>query len=225
MGRASLRSSGQPSNSTASSTASLSGSEPAAPESTGSAEPDAPDAGARDAEALTQPSKILLAGVPALTVALAAVGGATGGLARMVRGPDRHRTGLHRFDLPRVRAGGAGSPARDHIRLLGGGGSPTRQRSLILLASGLVLVIGIALALNAQIIVMGYGQAPVVTGTVTPTSAGDALVLQPEIVMTMVERLVGAGSGWCGRGVDGVGATVTRPWGRPVLGLVRSHRS
>ena len=41
--------------------------------------------GPADADALNQLSKILLAVVPALTVALAAVGGATGGLARMFR--------------------------------------------------------------------------------------------------------------------------------------------
>jgi hypothetical protein len=155
--------------------ASLSGSESAAPEATASAKPEASDAGVRDAEGLTQLSKILLAVVPALTVALAAVGGATGGLARMFR----DQTGAAQAAialiflafalaaLARLPATTSGSSAVLARR--------RRQRSLILLASGLVLVIGIALAFNAQIVVMGNGQAPVVTGTVTPTSAGDAL--------------------------------------------------
>jgi hypothetical protein len=117
----------------------------------------------------------LLAVVPALTVALAAVGGATGGLARMFR----DQTGAAQASialiflafalaaLARLPATAAGSSA---VRV-----RRQRQRSLILLASGLVLVIGIALAFNAQIIVMGNGQAPTVTGTITPASSGDSL--------------------------------------------------
>jgi hypothetical protein len=131
--------------------------------------------GATEADALNQLSKILLAVVPALTVALAAVGGATGGLARMFR----DQTGAAQASialiflafalagLARLPASAAGSSA--------GRARRGRQRSLILLASGLVLVIGIALAFNAQIVVMGHGQAPVVTGTIMPTSSGDSL--------------------------------------------------
>src|SRR3954468_10963742 len=65
--------------------ASPSGSESAAPDPKASAGPEAPDAGGDEAETLTRLAKILLAVVPALTVALAAVGSATGGLARMFR--------------------------------------------------------------------------------------------------------------------------------------------
>jgi hypothetical protein len=121
-------------------------------------------------------SKILLAVVPALTVALAAVGSATGGLARMFRdqtGAARVSIGLIFLafalaGLARLPATVPGSSAARMFRR-------QRLRALILLASGLVLVVGIAGAFNAQIVVMGNGQAPVVTGTITPTSSGDSL--------------------------------------------------
>src|SRR3954447_408047 len=147
--------------------ASPSGSESAAPDPKASAEPEAPDAGGDEAETLNRLAKILLAVVPALTVALAAVGSATGGLARMFR----DQTGAARASIALIfLAFALAGLARLPATALG-----QRRRALILLASGLVLVVGIAWAFNAQIVVMGNGQAPVVTGTITPTSSGDSL--------------------------------------------------
>src|SRR3954452_1378908 len=160
--------------------------QPAEPGSAPASEPDAaapppepvapPDDGLGEADTLNRMSKILLAVVPALTVALAAVGSATGGLARMFR----DQTGVARASIgliflsfalaalarrPTVTA--SGQPAR----------SPRLQRlrGAMLLLSGLTLVVGIAWAFDAQISVMGRGQAPAVTGTVTPTASGDQL--------------------------------------------------
>src|SRR4051812_22163730 len=140
----------------------------------------APEAGRAialdEAEGLDRLAKILLAVVPALTVALAAVGSATGGLARMFRdqtGVARASIGLIFLSFAlaalarRPTATASGQPAR----------SPRLQRlrGAMLLLSGLTLVVGIAWAFDAQISVMGRGQAPAVTGTVTPTASGDQL--------------------------------------------------
>jgi hypothetical protein len=132
--------------------------------------------GATEADALNQLSKVLLAVVPALTVALAAVGGATGGLARMFRDQTGAAQGsIALIFLAFALAGLARLPAIAPGSSAGRMFRRQRLRALILLASGLVLVIGIAWAFNAQISVMGHGQAPVVSGTITPTSSGDSL--------------------------------------------------
>jgi predicted cobalt transporter CbtA len=164
--------SGQPPDSSES----LSGLEPAAPAPEASAGPEAPNGGGDEAETLNRLSKILLAVVPALTVALAAVGSATGGLARMFRdqtGAARASIGL--IFLAFALAGSARLPATAPGSSAARMFRRQRLRALVLLASGLALVIGIAGAFNAQIVVMGNAQAPVVTGSITPTSSGDSL--------------------------------------------------
>lgn len=50
-----------------------------------------------------------------------------------------------------------------------------RLRAGLVVVSLVALVAGIAWAFDAQIVVMGGGQAPVVTGSVTPTQGGDTL--------------------------------------------------
>jgi hypothetical protein len=129
-----------------------------------------------EAESLNRMSKILLAVVPALTVALAAVGSATGGLARMFR----DQTGAARASIALIFLSFAlAALARRPITTPGGhAGKRARLLKLragMLLLSGVTLVVGIAWAFDAQITVMGRGQAPAVTGSVTPTSSGDAL--------------------------------------------------
>jgi hypothetical protein len=138
--------------------------------------PAAPDAGGDEAEVLNRLSKILLAVVPALTVALAAVGSATGGLARMFR----DQTGAAQASIALVflafaLACVARLPATAPEASAASTFRRQRLRALVLMASGLLLVLGIAWAFNAQIVVMGKGQAPVVTGTITPASSGDSL--------------------------------------------------
>jgi hypothetical protein len=137
------------------------------------AEPDDPFAAA---EGLNRLAKIVLAAVPALTVALTAVGGATGGLARLFR----DETGAARgsialifvsFALAAVAArtgagtGVLGSPTRRRLRL----------RAALLMISTAAFVGGVAWAFDAQISVMGRGQAPLVTGAVTPAASGATL--------------------------------------------------
>lgn len=132
------------------------------------------DVAVDQAESLNRLSKILLAVVPALTVALAAVGSATGGLARMFR----DQTGAARASIALIfLAFALAALAR---RPVTAPGAATRTRLLrlragMLLLSGLALVVGIAWAFDAQITVMGRGQAPAVTGSVTPTASGDTL--------------------------------------------------
>ena len=124
------------------------------------------------AESLDRLSKILLAVVPALTVALAAVGSATGGLARLFR----DQTGAARAAIALVFLSFAlAALARRPVTPGAGAGKQTRVRAGMLLVSALALVVGIAWAFDAQIAVMGRGQAPAVTGSVTPTAAGDTL--------------------------------------------------
>src|SRR4051812_6824868 len=153
--------------------ASPSGSESAAPDPKASAEPEAPDAGGDEAETLNRLAKILLAVVPALTVALAAVGSATGGLARMFR----DQTGAARASIALIFLSFAlAALARRPVTTPGGHmGKRARLRAGMLLVSALALVVGIAWAFDAQITVMGRGQAPAVTGSVTPTPSGDSL--------------------------------------------------
>jgi PA-IL-like protein len=151
-----------------------SGAEPdaAAPPAEPAATPAAP---LDEADNLNRLSKILLAVVPALTVALAAVGSATGGLARMFRdqtGAARASIGLIFLSfalaaLARRTAAAGGQPERV--------GRLQRLRGGMLLLSGLTLVVGIAWAFDAQISVMGRGQAPAVSGSVTPSASGDLL--------------------------------------------------
>jgi hypothetical protein len=129
-----------------------------------------------EAVGLDRLAKILLAVVPALTVALAAIGGATGGLARLFR----DQTGAARASIALVFVSFAlAALARRPVTTPGGHvGKRVRRRDLragMLLISALTLVVGIAWAVDAQIAVMGRGQAPAVTGSVTPTSSGDAL--------------------------------------------------
>lgn len=50
-----------------------------------------------------------------------------------------------------------------------------RLRAGMLLLSGLALVVGIAWAFDAHVTVMGRGQAPAVTGSVSPTPSGGSL--------------------------------------------------
>jgi hypothetical protein len=150
------------------------GPEPAQPEA---AEPEpVPDDPFAAAAGLNRLAKIVLAVVPALTVALTAVGGATGGLARLFR----DQTGAARgsialifvsFALAALAArtgagtGVLGSPTRRRLRL----------RAALLLISTAAFVGGVAWAFDAQISVMGRGQAPLVTGAVTPVASGATL--------------------------------------------------
>jgi len=127
-------------------------------------------------ENLDRLSKVVIAVIPALVAALAVVGGATGGLARMFRDDSmaaRSAVGLIFLSFalaaftrrsPTVRRSGAGIVDR-----------PAGARAGLLIVSGVILVVGIAWAFETQIGVMGNGQAPVVTGTVTPTPTGDSL--------------------------------------------------
>jgi hypothetical protein len=126
-----------------------------------------------EAESLDRLAKILLAVVPALTVALAAVGSATGGLARMFR----DQTGAARASIALIFLSFAlAALARRPVTTPGGHmGKRARLRAGMLLVSALALVVGIAWAFDAQITVMGRGQAPAVTGSVTPTPSGDSL--------------------------------------------------
>jgi hypothetical protein len=126
-----------------------------------------------EAESLDRLAKILLAVVPALTVALAAVGSATGGLARMFR----DQTGAARASIALIFLSFAlAALARRPVTTPGGhAGKQARLRAGMLLVSALALVVGIAWAFDAQITVMGRGQAPAVTGSVTPTPSGDSL--------------------------------------------------
>lgn len=129
-----------------------------------------------EVENLDRLSKVLMAVIPALVAALAVVGGATGGLARMFRDDSvaaRSAVGLIFLSFalaactrrsPTVGRSGAGTVDR-----LAG------TRAGLLMVSGVVLVAGIAWAFETQIAVMGNGQAPVVTGTLTPTPTGDSL--------------------------------------------------
>jgi hypothetical protein len=126
-----------------------------------------------EAESLDRLAKILLAVVPALTVALAAVGSATGGLARMFR----DQTGAARASIALIFLSFAlAALARRPVTTPGGHmGKRARLRAGMLLVSALALVVGIAWAFDAQITVMGRGQTPAVTGSVTPTPSGDSL--------------------------------------------------
>jgi hypothetical protein len=138
--------------------------------------PGSPPAGSSDdpfdaATHLDRLSKIVLAAVPALTVALAAVGSATGGLARLFRDQTtvaRLAVGLVflSFLLAALASRtGAGSSI----------GRGSGRRALLLLLSSAAFIAGAAWAFDAQIAVMGSGEAPIVTGSVTPSAAGATL--------------------------------------------------
>jgi hypothetical protein len=129
-----------------------------------------------EAETLNRLARIVLAVVPALTIALTAVGSATGGLARLFRdeaGAARASIALIflSFALAALasRAGrrpqAAGSVTPHRLRL----------RATMLLVSIAVFVFGAAWAFEAQITVMGTGEAPMVTGALTPNALGATL--------------------------------------------------
>lgn len=150
--------------------------EAAAPEST--AETETPPGGRLgQAESLNGLAKIVLAIVPALTVALAAVGGATGGLARLFRDQTGAARGavaliflsfvLAALATRTAAAAGSVAPATSSRRI--------GAKAVLLLASTALFVAGVAWAFDAQISVMGRGQAPLVTGSVTPGPAGASL--------------------------------------------------
>jgi len=120
----------------------------------------------------------VLAAVPALTVALAAVGGATGGLARLFR----DQTGAARAAVALIflsfvlaalatrtaAATSSGARATSSGRRIG-------VKAALLLVSTALFVAGVGWAFDAQISVMGRGQAPLVTGSVKPGPAGESL--------------------------------------------------
>jgi hypothetical protein len=129
-----------------------------------------------EAETLNRLARIVLAVVSALTIALTAVGSATGGLARLFRdeaGAARASIALIflSFALAALasRAGrrpqAAGSVTPHRLRL----------RATMLLVSIAVFVFGAAWAFEAQITVMGTGEAPMVTGALTPNALGATL--------------------------------------------------
>jgi hypothetical protein len=150
---------------------------PPDPGGQGRPDPVEPEAALLDeAEGLNRLSKILLAVVPALAVALAAVGSATGGLARMFR----DQTGAARASIALIFLSFALAALARRPVTVPGGQSGKRARALRLRTgmvafSAVTLVVGIAWAFDAQITVMGRGQAPVVTGSVTPVASGDVL--------------------------------------------------
>jgi hypothetical protein len=130
------------------------------------------------AETLNGLAKIVLAVVPALTVALAAVGGATGGLARLFR----DQTGAARAAVALIflsfvlaalatrtaAATSSGARATSSGRRIG-------VKAALLLVSTALFVAGVGWAFDRQISVMGRGQAPLVTGLVKPGPAGESL--------------------------------------------------
>jgi hypothetical protein len=133
--------------------------------------------GLEQADTLNRLSKIVLAIVPALTVALAAVGSATGGLARLFR----DQTGAARASIALVFLSFALAALATRTAAAAGVVRPatgTRGASVrvaLLLASTALFVIGVAWAFDAQISVMGRGQAPLVTGAVKPGPSGDTV--------------------------------------------------
>ena len=153
---------------------------PAGTSATGIADPCIQERGSGrrldEAETLNRLARIVLAVVPALTIALTAVGSATGGLARLFRdeaGAARASIALIflSFALAALasRAGrrpqAAGSATPHRLRL----------RATMLLVSIAVFVFGAAWAFEAQITVMGTGEAPMVTGALTPNASGATL--------------------------------------------------
>jgi hypothetical protein len=129
-----------------------------------------------DTETLNQLAKIVLAVVPALTVALAAVGSATGGLARLFRDrTDTARASIALIFLAFALAALA-SRSAERSGVLGSiaGGRPRRRAGLLLLSSA-VFVASVAWAFDAQISVMGRGVAPVVTGAITVKGSGASM--------------------------------------------------
>jgi hypothetical protein len=110
-------------------------------------------------------------------VALAAVGSATGGLARLFR----DQTGAARASIALVFLSFALAALATRTAAAAGVVRPatgTRGASVrvaLLLASTALFVIGVAWAFDAQISVMGRGQAPLVTGAVKPGPSGDTV--------------------------------------------------
>jgi hypothetical protein len=117
-------------------------------------------------------SKVVLAAVPALTVALAAVGSATGGLARLFRDQTTvARLAIALIFLSFLLAALASRTATGSGLL----SSRPGARVLLLLLSTATFIAGAAWAFDAQIAVMGSGEAPVVTGTLAPAASGSTL--------------------------------------------------
>jgi hypothetical protein len=131
-------------------------------------------------------SKVVLAAVPALTVALAAVGGATGGLARLFRDQTTvARLAIGLVFLSFLLAALASRAAAGSLVSRRAG-----PRGLLLLLSTAAFIVGAALAFDAQIAVLGTGQAPVVTGSVAPTSAGSTLTARVLATGVQADRRV-----------------------------------
>jgi hypothetical protein len=136
------------------------------------AAPEPGDSGFDAADQLNRLSKVVLAAVPALTVALAAVGSATGGLARLFRDQTTvARLAIALIFLSFLLAALASRTAAGSGLLSGRPG----VRVVLLLLSTAAFITGAAWAFDAQIAVMGTGEAPVVTGTVTPSATGSTL--------------------------------------------------
>jgi hypothetical protein len=109
--------------------------------------------------------------IPVLVAGLAAIGSATGGLARLFRDQNRTATVAVALVLLSIvlaamsrgiggHAGGAASPQQRFSR------ARTALKAIFLLLSVGVLFVGLFIAISAQIAVMGTSQAPQIFGSV-----------------------------------------------------------
>ena len=124
------------------------------------------------AETLNHLAKIVLAVVSALTVALTAVGSATGGLARLFRDQTGAARGSVALIFLSFALAALATRTANTTRVLR---STLSVRAGLLVLSTALFVLGAAWAFDAQITVMGHGQAPVVTGLVKPNPSGATL--------------------------------------------------
>jgi hypothetical protein len=151
-----------------------------------SAEPPTPDPPPSDdpTVVLNRLAQLALALIPAFIAALAAIGGATGGLARLLRdqpGVAVVAMGLVLLSLAFAALARAVSTSRTPGP---SGVAPTvvvrpAVKAVLLFGSGLLLFAGLFIAVTAQIGVMSTSQAPQISGSVT--HRGSDVVVKGEI--------------------------------------------
>ena len=128
---------------------------------------------------LNRLAQLSLALIPAFVAALAAIGGATGGLARLLR--DETRVAVAAMGLILLSVALA-ALARAVSTTPGPPGSSPRLvvrpgvKAVLLLGSGILLFTGLFIAVTAQIGVMGTSQAPQIAGSVE--RSGDDVVVR-----------------------------------------------
>jgi len=127
---------------------------------------------------LNRLAQLSLAIIPAFVAALAAIGGATGGLARLLR--DETRVAVVAMGLILLSVALAALARAVSTTPGPPGSSPRlvvrpRVKAVLLLGSGILLFAGLFIAVTAQIGVMGTSQAPQIAGSVE-RSGNDVVV-------------------------------------------------